>query len=259
MDRVLDGDDEMAALGAATAMNNTWGRAELVPGRDYTQRVLHGDDLADGVRFEWSWPDAGGRVLGFPELIVGRKPWGGPAGGELLPLPLSEVEGLSARWTADWGGETGFFNLAFDLWISAGPEADPEAIRTEVMVWVKRGDFPSSGELAAEVSQGLLSGPLYRDPGHGNAPGESWGYLAWLPETGAGLGRGELDLGGLLTRLAAEGLIDPSHWLTSVEFGPEITGGAGWVAITEFSVTRDGAPAETRRETEVQIPPPGDF
>ena len=258
MDGVLDGDDETAALGAAVAMNNTWGRQDLAIGRDYHQRVLHGEDLSQGVRFEWAWPDAGGRVLGFPELIVGRKPWGGPAGGDLLPLPLGETAGLTARWTADWGGETGGFNLAFDLWISAGPEADPDAIRTEVMVWIKRGDFPSSGEPAAMVTQGLLAGPLHRDPGHGNAPGESWGYLAWLPETGAGLGRGEIDLGGLLAALAAEGLIDPAHHLTSIEFGPEITRGAGWVAISEFSVARDAA-AETRQETRIEIPPPPDL
>ncbi len=259
MDGVLERDDATAALGPAVAMNNTWGREGLVPGRDYSQRVLHGEDLSAGVRFEWAWPAGDGRVLGFPELIVGRKPWGGPVGGDLLPLPLAEVEGLTARWTADWGGETARFNLAFDLWISATPEGGPEAIRAEVMVWVKRGEFPSSGAPAAEVSQGILSGPLYRDPAHGNAPGERWDYLAWLPETGAGLGRGELDLGGLLARLAAEGLLDPAHVLTSVEFGAEITGGAGWVAITEFSVTRDGAPAQTRLETEVQVLPPGDL
>ncbi|WP_339949433.1 hypothetical protein [uncultured Albimonas sp.] len=263
MDGVLDDDDATAALGAAVAMNNTWGREALVAGRDYTQRVLHGGDLSDGVRFEWAWPEGDGRVLGFPELIVGAKPWGGPAGGDLLPLPISGVEGLTARWNVDWGGETGRFNLAFDLWISSAPQGGPQAIRQEVMVWVKRGEFPSSGEVADQVSQGGLAGPLHHDPDHGNAPGESWGYFAWLPETGEGLRRGELDLGALLTRLAAEGRVDADGWLTSVEFGPEITGGEGWLAITEFSVTREGGlEIGAGHGTEIAIPPPpppGDF
>ncbi|MDF2233477.1 hypothetical protein P2H44_13030 [Albimonas sp. CAU 1670] len=257
MTGVLETDDAEAALGPVVAMNNTWGRRDLVAGRDYVQRIEHGETLADGLRMDWAWPEGDGRVLAFPELIVGRKPWGGVTGGDLLPLPLSATEGLSARWSVDWGGETDRFNLAFDLWIGSEAAGGPEAIRQEVMIWVKRGDFPSSGAAVGDHAQQGLSGPLFVDATHGNAPGESWGYIAWLPETGEGLREGELDLGALLSRLAAEGRIDADGWLTSVEFGPEITGGAGWLAITEFSVTLDGAaagPADTGAE--VLVPPP---
>lgn len=252
-DVLLAADDATAALGALVAMNNTWGRGALIEGRDYRQSVAHGPE---GIRMNWSWPEGDGRVLGFPELIVGRKPWGGPTGGDLLPLRLDAAEGLTARWRADWGGETGKFNLAFDLWISDAPQVGPDTVRAEVMVWIKTADFPSSGVSPGELALDGLSGPLFVNPGHGNNPGESWTYLAWLPASGEGIRSGSLDLGALLARLVADGRLEGDHWLTSVEFGPEITGGAGWVAVTEFAVARPGAQAAPPGQAQILHPPP---
>ena len=252
MGGTLAQDDAVADLGGAAAMNNTWGRGAAAG--PYMQRIDHGESLADGLRMVWAWPPGDGPVLGFPELYVGRRPWPElPPGGDFAGLRVSETEGLTARWAVDWGGATEKFNLAFDLWITDAPGG---AIRQEVMVWVKRGGFPSSGEVVGELTVGGLSGPLYVHEGHGNAPGESWTYHAWLPRVGEGLKAGELDLGALLGALAAQGRVDAEGWLTSIEFGPEITGGSGWLAVTEFAVVQGaGAPAKTG-EAQVLHPPP---
>ena len=241
-----------ALLGGLVVVNNVWGAGPLQAGRDYDQRVEIGDQLSDGLRMGWIWPEgppgADGRVLAFPEVYVGRKPWGGPQGGEALPARIQDLPALTARWSLDWGGEGSgedLFNVAFDLWISADPEGGEPAIRQELMVWIKPAGFPSSGAAEGRLALSGLDGPLRVNRDHGDAAADlekeaddaGWVYIAWLPEVGEGLRRGELDLAAFLAALSQRGLIDPSHWLMSVELGAEITGGTGWLEITEFEVT----------------------
>lgn len=235
----LTRDGETATLDGVVLANNTWGRGDLVMGRDYVQTVAYGDSLAEGVRFAWVWPDAAAGVRAFPELYAGRKPWDGPQGGDLLPLPVSvAAEGLTLRYETLWGGDASGFNLALDLWIAGSPGAGPEGVRQEVMVWLKRGEADPAGAPVAWIRAGDVAGLLHLREGHG----AGWTYLALVSDRPRPAG--EVDLGALLDALAAQGRVAPDSWLLGVELGAEVTGGDGWLTVTEFALSA-AAPQES--------------
>ncbi len=251
MDRKLTRDGEVVRLDdGVVVQNNAWGRGNLVNGRDYVQTVACGDALADGVRMDWAWPAASPGIRAYPQLLVGRKPWGPDAGGDLLPLRISEAHGLAARFDLAWGGETEGFNVAFDLWITDRPDGGPEAISAELMVWLKRGDFAPAGQKTAQVQVLGQDAPVHMREDHGGG----WTYLAVVPDRAAP--HGEIDLGALVAQLQAEGLLRPDHWIVSVELGAEVKHGEGWLAIRDFAVARSGhAAAGTEGATALVLAP----
>ncbi|MGM0586243.1 MAG: GH12 family glycosyl hydrolase domain-containing protein, partial [Pseudomonadota bacterium] len=248
----LTRDGETATLGGVVLANNSWGRGDLAAGRDYVQTVTFGDSLAEGVRFAWSWPDAAEGVRAFPELYAGRKPWGGPAGGDLLPLPVSvAAEGLTLRYETARGGETAGFNVALDIWIADRPDAGPAGIRQELMVWLMRGEADPAGAPVARLAAGDLAGALHVREGHA----AGWTYLALVSDRPRPAG--EIDLAALLDALAARGLVAPGSWLLTVELGAEVVRGEGWLGVTEFAL--DGPPGRTAAGAEALTlqPDPG--
>jgi hypothetical protein len=257
MGGVLRTDGAWAALDGVVIANNTWGRGDLVNGRDYVQTATYGAALADGIRFDWAWPDAAAGVRAYPELFAGRKPWGPQTGGDLLPLPVADTEGLSLEVSLDWGGEAGGYNVALDLWIAEAPDAGPEAILQEVMVWLKPGDFAPAGTPAARLTAGDVSGPLYVRHDHGGG----WTYLALVSDRP--VLEGEIDLGALLAALEAQGRIAADSWLLTVELGAEVVRGEGWLQVDRFDLRHPAAAQEAAlgvppRLDPAAAPPPAD-
>lgn len=227
-------DGATVTVGQLVAQNNTWGRGDLVNGRDFVQtlRVARANDGGfAGVRIDWAWPEDGSAgVRAYPEVFAGRKPWGPETGGDLLPLPLSAAAGLTARFAADWGGEVSGFNVAFDLWVSTDPQAGPEAITHEIMVWLTPGGLTPAGRPAGRLRAGALQGRLFARPDHG----AGWTYLAVIADHE--MRRGEIDLGALVAALQATGHLPAAGWLMTVELGAEVVSGAGWLEIRELEV-----------------------
>ena len=230
---MLTADGATAVIGEVVAQNNTWGRGALVAGEDYVQSIGVAGWPDRPVRMEWRWPEDGAAgVRAYPELFAGRKPWGPETGGSLLPLPLADTAGLTAAFSADWGGDTAGFNVAFDLWVSTDPEAGPEAITHEIMVWLAPGGLTPAGRPAGRIEAGDLRGALFARPRHG----AGWSYLAVIAdrETRAGA----LDLGALVAALQESGRLPREGWLMTVELGAEVVRGAGWLELSRFAVSR---------------------
>ena len=236
-DRTLRADGETARLGPVVAVNNTWNRRELENGVDYVQTI----ELGEAVVMRWDWPDAPAGVRAFPELYAGRKPWGGPAGGDDLPAPLADARELAVRYDAAPSGAPGGFRVAFDLWVSADPAGGPAAITHEIMVHLTSAAAPPAGAPVGRLELGPFSGVLWRreDMGRGG-----WTYLALVPDDAPLAGR--LELAPLLDALA----LPPEAWLMTVELGAEVVAGAGALTLRDFAVV----PAAT--EARVGIPAP---
>jgi Ca2+-binding RTX toxin-like protein len=232
MTRVLRRDGESVHLGDLLVLNNTWGRRELVSGVDYVQTATVGADLSDGVRFEWDWPAAEPtRVLAYPGLIAGRSPWREGPAHDAVPVPLdAAMQGLTVELEAAREGRG--FNLALDLWLTTDPEGGAAAIRHEVMVWLFRGDGRPAGERVGEVTLDGADWELWiKDGPHGGG----WGYAALVAEAETLSGR--LDLGAMLAEIDARTPFGEGLWLSTVEIGAEITGGAGAWTATRFEVS----------------------
>lgn len=241
MSGTLTADGAFVELDGAILANNTWGRGDLVNGRDYRQSVAYGDSLADGVRFDWAWPDAAEGVRAYPELFAGRKPWGPQTGGDLLPLPLSRTQGLTLSVDLDWGGESAGFNVALDMWVADGPQAGPEGTSHEIMVWLKPGAARPAGAAEGRLAAGDIAGPLYVREGHGGG----WTYLALVSDRP--VASGEIEIGALIAALTAQGRLPEDGWLLSLELGAEVVRGAGWLEVREFAPALRETGAETRQ------------
>ncbi|MEM1313679.1 MAG: hypothetical protein AAGI51_03940 [Pseudomonadota bacterium] len=246
MNGILSSDGAWAVVGDVILQNTTWGRFDwrtgdhLVNGEDFTQTIEYGGAITDGVRMEWDWPrPEPRRVLSYPELIAGRKPWLPETAGTALPVAADAADGLTASWALDWGGGGGF-NVAFDLWLTTEPGGGPESIAQEVMIWLKPGEGRPAGRIVTEVTFGETVFDLWvKDGPHG---GLGWSYAAFVAR--GELASGSLDMGDVMAALDAAGALQDGLWLSTVELGAEVTGGAGWMQVSDFSVTFGDAPME---------------
>ncbi|MEO1689144.1 MAG: hypothetical protein AAFU61_14710, partial [Pseudomonadota bacterium] len=245
MSELLSRDGQWVVLGDVILQNNTWGRRDLRNGEDFSQTIEYGRALSDGVRMDWDWPEPEvRRVLAYPEVIAGRKPWLDATAGETLPVRVEDAGGVTAAWALDWGGETDGFNVAFDLWLTTEAAGDEHTIANEIMIWLKPHDGRPAGRQVMEVEiEGTVWDLWVKDAPHG---GGGWSYAAFVAQ--GEMAAGEIDLGALLAALDAVDPLDEGLWLSAVELGAEVIGGAGWMEISDFEVRLGEAAAAPAQE-----------
>lgn len=224
-------------LGEHKLLNNVWGSDRALW---HEQRIFTGRD-GDGRRvfgWSWRWPQ-GWAVGGYPEVMFGASPWH-PSRTPKLPRPVSPAS-LPVRWSAHLAS-TGSHNLAFDLWITRGPEVNPSTIAAEVMIWVAdRGTMGRLGELRDRPSlEGARWAVYVADGVTIGQPQGSRRYIAFIAQKERLVG--ELDLGAFLGYLLERGLVDSGTTLASVELGTEVASGAGSITFDEYQVA--GVPVE---------------
>lgn len=240
MSELLSRDGQWVVLGDVMLQNNTWGRRDLRNGEDFTQTIQYDGALDRGVRMEWDWPQPQDRrVLAYPEVIAGRKPWLPETAGSALPVRVADADGVTTAWALDWGGDLTGFNVAFDLWLTTEPAGGPSSIANEVMIWLKPHDGRPAGRLVMEVEiEGAVWDLWVKDAPHG---GGGWSYAAFVAQ--GDMAAGEMNLGAMLAALDAVDPLADGLWLSAVELGAEVVHGAGWMEISDFEVRLDEAAA----------------
>jgi hypothetical protein len=221
--------------------NNQWGSGKS-PGR-FEQCLL--ERTVNGKKqrgWSWNFPGTDPSVFSYPEIIFGRKPWSpGKTTHPSLPARISELQKLTVIYDVD-SEANGSFNLAHEVWITrrslkAGPAA-PQAISAEVMFWVDSGGVARPG--GARIAEGLeISGDEYdlwsQDGANGSgASSVSWRLITFdrvVPQL-----NGRLDIPAFMRVLVDRGLVDPAHYIASVEFGNEVSGGTGTTWVNAFEV-----------------------
>lgn len=232
-----DGEQSLA-LGSYRYLTNGWG-LDKSGGLSEQQLIQRTKNKATQTGWYWYWSGLDRSVFAYPEVMTGWKPWnGGTSTDSRLPVHLSKSKGLVVDYAADVRA-TGSYNLAISTWLSARDwslSPDPAAITTEVMVWPDYtagatpqgalwGAFTVAGE-AYEVWWAVGYGKRYRSDGQG-----------WTVLTLRGVGgrhAGSVPLGELLDRLVAAGLVASDQFVTCVELGNEVMGGAGTTFVEAF-------------------------
>lgn len=219
---------------------NAWGCEKTCGRRE--QRLLQrrvGGELQRG--WYWYWSGLDDSVFAYPEVMTGWKPWnGGKPTDERLPIHLSKAKGLVVDYAAEVRA-TGRYNLALSTWLTAcnwSHAANAAAITTEVMVWpnYSPGARPPGVFLETLHADGETY-ELWRALGYGKRyKRDNWGWTVLTLRGVGGRLRGKLALGELLADLAARRLVDPDQFVTCVELGNEIMGGAGTTFIEQFAV-----------------------
>ncbi|MBL8561603.1 MAG: hypothetical protein JNN06_04925 [Gemmobacter sp.] len=229
---VLTTDFAEVSLQGWRLSNNTWGVGTAVNGTDYTQTIRYGTTLA-GTEFDWNYGSLRAGVLAYPELILGAKPWDASRE-NALTTRLDALRQLEVTLDLSMRGATQDFNLAFDLWLTSARAGGPETITTEVMVWLHRGALAEGiGETLRYEADGISADILLRE-GHQSEPGgPSWRYVAvLLDETTL---TASVDLDAILRHLIRIGYVSGRDWLSGLEFGAEVVGGAGCFTLNDLS------------------------
>ena len=218
-------------------LNNVWNAGALEYGTDYTiDTVFDTDDLTTGVTFGWSFPlatQAFPPILAYPEVIFGPAPMSGghkasdTAG--FFPLRVGDIHDLTASYDVSYEGNTDWFNVAFDIWLTDTPNGGAGSVTNEVMIWVHQGKVTPSGGVIGTYSDATLSARIH------SSDAGNWTYTAVVLDEDRPAG--EISISGILDRLEQLGVVSASEYVASVELGAEIVAGAGSLTINELTVT----------------------
>ena len=232
MRSVLSENNQTATDGTYTLVNNTWNTGTLVNGTDFTQTVTYdAADLTHGTRFEWHYGTDDSKILAYPSVMLGYSPWG-VGTSTAVETRISALRDFDLTYDVRISGQTGHFNVAYDLWLCDRPQATPDDITTEVMVWVHSGDFAQPDPASASWTSDGFTAKVYVIDGFSAAPGQEWRYVAVV--LNADRLSGTIDMDGLLRFLTAQGIVDAADYVTGVEFGTEINFGHGSMTLNTF-------------------------
>lgn len=217
-------------------LNNVWNPGSLAYGSDYTiDSVYSASDLTSKTTFNWSFPvttDSAHTIRAYPEVIFGPAPMsGGHKASDIttvLPAQVSSLASLTADYDVSYKGNTGGFNVAFDIWLTDTPNGGADTVTTEVMVWVHKGDFDAFGTQVGTYSNGAVTGKIYA------STSGDWTYTAVVLDQDAP--KGQLDIAGILTTLKGLNLVSSTDYVASVELGSEVVSGAGSLTINNLDL-----------------------
>jgi hypothetical protein len=220
--------------------NNQWGRGKAQG--PFEQCLLK--RTVDGKKqrgWTWSFPGTDRSVFSYPEIVFGWKPWtGGKSTHPALSTRVGDFKKLTLIYDVE-SEATGSYNLAPEVWIinrdvHSAPAA-PSAIRAEVMFWVDSGGVSQPG--GSPVGNPVVNGQAYelwnQDGAVGDgASGASWRLLSFKwPSRQL---KGSIDIPAFMRVLVDAKLIDPNHYIATIEFGNEVCGGTGTTWVKHFEV-----------------------
>jgi hypothetical protein len=219
--------------------NNQWGSGKA---RGKFEQCLLKREVAGRTEYGWTWdfPGVDTSVFAYPEIIFGWKPWsGGPPSDSRFPLRVADVKKLSIVYEVTTEA-TGHYNLAPEVWLTyqkpGNFAANPALISTEIMFWVESAGQarPAGGIVGHTVVDGKRY-DLWRKDGAGDkGNGQGWRLLSFtIRETERS---GNLPVHALLEYLVGADHVDSNHYVASVEFGNEVSGGRGTTWVKRFEV-----------------------
>jgi len=221
----LCADWEEFSIGDYLFQNNVWGKGSI---SDYEQCLFEASGGGFPAGWHWIWPQPGGGVKAYPEVIFGHKPWNASSTTLDLPVQLSEDPEITAAYdiTQDASGS---YNLAFDIWLTSTNPPTGNTITREIMIWLDRNIIVAAGTFQETVTIDSESYDFYR------ADFADWTYLAFVKTAPEFSGNTRIDL--FFDYLVGEGHITAAEYCASIEFGNEVISGSGQTELTSYSVT----------------------
>ncbi len=218
--------------------NNQWGSGKA---HGSFEQCLLERDAAGGKEYGWTWefPGFDPSVFAYPEIIFGWKPWsGGPSSDSRFPLRIADVQTLSISYEVETEA-SGNYNLAPEVWLTngrGGGSPDPRSITAEIMFWMEaKGGARPAGSVVDHPKVGDQEYELWKMEGAGDKSATNgWTLFSFKAPTVQRSGTIPVD--ALLRYMVGAKLVNPEHFVASVEFGNEISGGSGTTWVKRFQV-----------------------
>ncbi len=222
--------------GECAVVNNTWNRAAA--GKGFEQTVFV-EDVAGKNTIGWRWRAPWHllpRVVSQPEIVCGNKPWDP----KTRPDAGFPFRAGTKRMSVDFDVRLrarGVYNMAFSLWgVSAIPAARG-GITHEIMIWVDSARQSPAGQRVDSMSVNGTTYDVYIEKHQKDASGEnanSWTYVAFVAQKP--VLHGPLEISEFIDYLLRRGTLNTTHYLTSLEFGNEVSQGSGITEIQNFAI-----------------------
>jgi hypothetical protein len=219
--------------------NNTWG-SDKAKGA-WEQCLLERE--RDGKKeYGWTWnfPGFDPSVFSYPEIIFGWKPWsGGPTTDARFPMKVADVKKLAMHYEVETEA-TGNYNLAPEVWLTRSKgfgEPNPKLLTAEIMFWVETaGQARPAGNVIDKPTIGGVTYELWKMDGAAGdgKSGTSWALFSLKSLTTQR--KGSIPVDAVLKYMADAKLIDSEHWVSSIEFGNEVSGGTGTTWVKRFAI-----------------------
>ncbi|MBA4807425.1 hypothetical protein [Brevundimonas sp.] len=231
-EQLLNGASKVYIHDGWYVLNNVWNPGKMVQGVDYTIASTYtpGAPNAD-VTFQWSFPfttETFTNIKAFPEIIFGPAPMSGGQKSTdvsaVFPVKVSDIGDLILDYSVDYTGNTGGFNVAFDIWLTSVEGGGASTLTNEVMIWVHKGDFAPFGELVGRYVTDDFSASVYH----------SGTYTAFVLDSD--LKAGQIDLDAMFDYMIGLGIMSEDEFLASVELGAEVQSGAGSLTIDHLDI-----------------------
>ncbi len=233
---VLSGAGKAQTKDGWYVLNNAWGAGALKENTDFSINSSYNkNDITAGATFNWSFPlvtESYPAIRAYPEVIFGPAPMGGgqkvtdTAG--VFPIKVDALDALTIDYDVSFQGNTGGFNVAYDIWFTDKAGGARDTVTTELMIWVHKGDFDAMGKLVGTYKEGDATAKIY-------ASGDS--YIAVVFDQDRP--KGQIDLVAVIDKLESLNLMSSQEYLASIELGAEVVSGSGSLKINnlDFNVT----------------------
>ncbi|THD84278.1 hypothetical protein E7811_00540 [Aliigemmobacter aestuarii] len=235
----LTGQYQTVYEGQAAIQNNSWGVDlwgfdDWVRGRDYAQTITYTPgDMLTGLVARWHYPSTEeGHILGYPEVIIGFKPWD-QVGSRFLIGRADDLKTLTVTADVDIWGDTERFNISYDLWLTDSPTGHYSTITAEVMIWLHAGALDDHSTPVATLRIGEATARIFHQPAMSSGTDQTWSYTAVVLDRP--MLEGTVDVAHILRMLERRGFIDGDDYLTSMEFGAEVQHGSGGYRLNRMT------------------------
>ncbi|WP_429312886.1 GH12 family glycosyl hydrolase domain-containing protein [Paenibacillus mucilaginosus] len=212
--------------------NNAWGKSSV---SGWSQSVYYNN--ASDLGWVWNWPTTSGGVKGYPSIVSGWHWTDGYTAGSGFPTRIWDNKNINTSVTYNFASNTsGVYNMTYDLWLHDTNNAKYNSRPTdEIMVWLNNTNAGALGTYIETVSIGGSSWNVYKgyvDDGTGGG----WNVFSYLRT--ANTNSIDLNLKNFVDHAVyTKKWIANSKYISSVEFGTEVSSGSGQVNLSRWSLS----------------------
>jgi len=221
-------------IGIFKPMNNKWGEWKLKKAEKYVQNIFK---LNNSVGWNYLTPNKNRGVIGYPELFIGKSPWGGDTTNIEFPKKIEDIKTLEAIYDVSMYVEAKKYNLVFDLWVTKNIRSTMEDMSHEIMIWEDRNVAMPAGKFIRDVNTPSGVYKMYHtwmDRTSENFGIDGWYFTAFIRKEGRR--SGTVDLKEFINVMVAEGVLDQKHYISTVEFGNEIYNACGYTIVNDYNL-----------------------
>ena len=215
-------------------LNNKWGEWKLKKGEKYIQYLV---ELDNKIGWKYVTPNKNRGVIGFPEVFIGKSPFGGESNSEYLPKKIDDINILNATYDVSMYIEPKKYNLAFDLWVTKEGKNQTSDISHEIMIWEDRNVSMPAGRFKGEVRTSSGTYRMYHtwmDRTSENLGTDGWYFTAFVRKEGTR--SNTVNLKEFIYIMLLENILNENHFISTVEFGNEIYNACGYTIVNNYKL-----------------------